>query len=384
MRRLSYKPYVTLFFLMFFTLSLKPSLSNQLRSWTSSVISPFWQGMNTIKKTGLKVLRWTAPSATTSPAILREVAILKRDNYKLNEQLELLKTHLKIEGLILSQIETLKNIPSQSEFFARRQRDLMHLIENQTRFISAKVFFREPSHWGSCLWINVGEKHNRSLGQKIIAKNSPVVVGITVVGIVEYVGEKRSRVRLITDASLVPSVRVLRGEETNRMLLEKIEGCLSLLKTKETVEGISELGEGLVKLKSHLSSESSNLYLAKGQLHGTSQPLWRSRGIYLKGIGFNYDFSDEEGPARHIQTGEPLGGLKPGASLALIQPGDLLVTTGLDGVFPKGLHVACVTSVEPLVEGAVSYNITAKSLIDNLDNLSSVTVLPALEVEDTL
>jgi cell shape-determining protein MreC len=246
-------------------------------------------------------------------------------------------------------------------------------VEREAQFVSAKVIFREPSVWGSSLWIDVGQKTNRGLGRQIVSKNSPVIIGTTVVGIVEYVGEKRSRVRLITDASLVPSVRAVRGEEQNRVLIEKINGLTSLLEARADLNITQDFQDNLLNLKKQLFVENSNLYLAKGELRGTSQPLWRSRGVFLKGVGFNYDFSDEEGPARHIHTGD--------LSNSLIRIGDLLVTTGMDGVFPKGLHVAYVASVEPLVEGACSYNITAKSLIENLDNLASVTVLPPYEEE---
>lgn len=307
------------------------------------------------------------PSRAFSPEVQRAIAVLKRENHVLREQVDLLKNHLETEALLLTHIEKLK-IPAEGDFFLRRKEELLHLVDLQTQFVSAKVIFREPSLWGSTLWVNVGQRTNRLLEKQLVVKNSPVVIGTTVVGIVEYVGEKRSRVRLITDASLVPSVRAVRGTEQNRVLLEKINNLLPLLD--------KEHKEGLVKLTQELSLETSNLYLAKGELRGSSEPLWRSRGVSLKGVGFNYDFPDEEGPARHIYTGELLDGFDKRASLSLIQEGDLLVTTGFDGIFPKGLEVAYVTSVEPLVEGACSYNIKAKSLIENLDNLDRVTILP--------
>ncbi len=379
MRRISYKSFVGLFFLIFFVLSLQPKTANTLRSFTSSLISPSWRGMSVVKSTCLKMLRWLPAPSASSPQVLRAIAVIKRENHILKEQVDLLKKHLETEVFLLAQIDKLK-IPAEQELFLRRQEELLHLVDLQTQFVSAKVIFREPSVWGSSLWVNVGQKTNRALGKQLVCKNSPVVIGTTVVGVIEYVGEKRSRVRLITDASLVPSVRAVRGSEQNRVLLEKINNLVSLLDKREDID--KNLQEGLVKLTKHLSLETSNLYLAKGELRGTSEPLWRSRGISLKGVGFNYDFPDEEGPARHIYTGEFLDSFSKYASLSLIQEGDLLVTTGLDGVFPKGLEVAYVTSVEPLVEGACSYNITAKSLVENLDNLASVTILPPYEIEE--
>ena len=49
----------------------------------------------------------------------------------------------------------------------------------------AQVIFRDPTCWSSSLWIDIGEENNLALGQKIIAKNSPVVSGSSLVGIVE-------------------------------------------------------------------------------------------------------------------------------------------------------------------------------------------------------
>ena len=46
------------------------------------------------------------------------------------------------------------------------------------------------------------------------------------------------------------------------------------------------------------------IYLAKGELYGSSKPLWRTQRHQLKGTGFNYDFADGEGPARDLQTGK--------------------------------------------------------------------------------
>ena len=51
------------------------------------------------------------------------------------------------------------------------------------------MVFREPSSWSSAFWIDVGERQNKALGKNIVAKNSPVLFGTSIVGVVEYVGE---------------------------------------------------------------------------------------------------------------------------------------------------------------------------------------------------
>jgi cell shape-determining protein MreC len=99
----------------------------------------------------------------------------------------------------------------------------------------------------------------------------------------------------------------------------------------------------------------------------------------LKGIGFNYDFADKEGPARDLRSGEPYGGSYSKEPVQLLRLGDLLVTTGLDGIFPSGFRVGIVSSVETLKEGASSYEIEAISTAGNLNDLNAVFVLPPQE-----
>lgn len=120
-------------------------------------------------------------------------------------------------------------------------------------------------------------------------------------------------------------------------------------------------------------------YLAKGELHGSSAPFWRSRGISLKGIGFNFDYPDEEGPSRDLKNGRPTG--NSAGAIPLLKEGDLLVTSGLDGVFPQGLLVATVSSIAPLKEGSYAYEIEARPLASNLNDLQAVFILPSLSSE---
>ena len=62
----------------------------------------------------------------------------------------------------------------------------------------------------------------------------------------------------------------------------------------------------------------------------------------------------------------------------LIAVGDILISSGLDGVFPGGLPIAVVTAVAPLEEGAFSYTINARLLAGDLDEIDHVRVLPPL------
>ena len=86
----------------------------------------------------------------------------------------------------------------------------------------------------------------------------------------------------------------------------------------------------------------------------------------MRGSGFNYDFDDAQGKSRELRSKEP----------EILKTGDLLVTSGLDGLFPFGLPVAEVKEIAPLKEGDYSYAVIAKPLASDLNSLSFVYVLP--------
>ena len=389
MRKISYKPYVflILFFLTF--LSLPHRASERIRSTVVCSLSPCWRGLSFLKEKTLFLLTLPFPHAAASLENNLEIERLSQENQLLKSQIENVREWLLYQDRIEEQLEryqALGNSEGKEEeewksFFVRRSEELGQALDLQIRSLPAKVVFREPATWSSTVWINLGERDNQKTGKEIIGKNSPVLIGTSVVGIVEYVGPYQSRVRLITDSRLVPSVRAVRGGEQNRYLLEHLNSLLFALEAREDLALLSPqerqpLTQSLYHLKRSLLEQSGDSYLAKGELRGTGNPLWRSRGQVLRGIGFNYDFSDEEGPARDLRSGEPYASSKKGETVQLIHPGDLLVTTGLDGTFPPGLRVAIVSTVQTLKEGASSYEIEAISTAGDLDELSHVFVLP--------
>ena len=267
MRKYPYKKYLLIVGALFLLLSLPPFFSHGVRGKGFALFSPVMK----------------------RKSVDEEAKRLEGENYLL---------HLEIDKL----------------------RALSSYQGEEQRVVAGRVIFRDPGSWSSSLWIDVGSAHDA-----LIQKNSPVIVGRSLVGVIDYVGKKQSRVRLITDSGLKPSVRTVRG-------------------------GTTENGE--------------DVYLAKGILQGAGTPLWRSANHTLRGIGFNYDFPDEKGPARELISSVPI-----------IQKHDVLVTTGLDGVFPPGLSVAEVTRIFPLKEGAYTYEIEAKPLVENLDSLHTLFVI---------
>lgn len=197
------------------------------------------------------------------------------------------------------------------------------LAKNQVRkkILQTEVIYRSSVNWTESLWINKGSSEIKVL--------SPVLSGDALIGIVDYVGKNQSRVRLLTDPKVNPSVRAER-----------------------------EIG-------------GRTYLLAKGEIEGTVDKNQRSSGTIYKGSGFNYDFPDSEGPARDLRTGSA----ENGSEIPIVKADDFLVTTGLDGLFPKGLKVAKVVKVKPLKEGDYYYDLEAKSLAGNLNDLRWVSVI---------
>jgi hypothetical protein len=231
----------------------------------------------------------------------------------------------------------------------------------------------------------LGEKDNLALGRTLIAQNSPVLVKGALVGVVEYVGKDQSRVRLITDAGLIVAVRTVRGG---------IQNCQAALHTKDLLEHVllrkdlfvsleeqQQFAEVLKSMHKRVTADGPEEWLAKGELFGCSEPLWRSHGALLKGRGFNCHYADNEGPARDLATGSPFG-LSISSICPLVKTGDLLVTSGLDGVFPPGLPVGFVSAVSALKEGACFYELEARPIAGGLHDLSRVFVLPPLGLEE--
>lgn len=227
-------------------------------------------------------------------------------------------------------------------------------------FQLAAVIYRTSNSYNSSLWINKGSEES-------IRANSPVLSGDSLIGVVDYVGKKASSVRLITDSGLTPAVRVARNSK-DLALEHAVEQITYTLENSPNLIENEEERKALLYLLSKLEQEKQPAqYLAKGILQGSGSHLM------LKGIGFNYDYKDQYGPARDLRCSTP----------SLVQAGDLLVTSGMDGVFPEGLKVAYVHSITPLTEGAFAYELLAKPAAPGIQELDYVTILAPLGFEQS-
>lgn len=333
MRRKSHRPYLFLFAALLLVMSVPYPSAESFRGTTMAALAPILEYLAASQN----VLQNAEPNSTEKPEQMHRLQLENR--LLAAEVARLRELHLQDQRLSAQ----LKNLQSQSSQFTelaplvqKHVWQKKNLLKYQLQGVLARVIYRSPSSWGSSLWLNVGTANNEALGYEAIAKNSPVVIGDSIVGLVDFVGSHQCRVRLITDSGLTPSVRAVRKNENN--------------------------GE--------------QMYLAKGELHGSSQPLWRSRGSLLTGVGFNYDFPDDEGPARELASGIPSGSSDADQAIPLLKVNDLLVTTGMDGVFPPGFSVAIVTYVKPLQEGDYFYDLLAKPTASNLNELTFVHVIP--------
>lgn len=355
--------YFTLGLSLFSWVSLPKEALDEVRKYSVASFAPAWK---LSKQIGLYLAdrpsRFWKEKDETDRARLEKAEL---ENQMLRSELEKLRRWLISEQKIKQQMELWAKLerdqgkvdPASAQLIERRLYYLQTILQSELIAIPSEVIYRDPSSWSSSLWISVGEEDNQVLGRDIVAKNSPVVAGTVLVGLIDYVGKKQSRVRLVTDAGLVPSVRCVRGSSQGH----EIKGLSdSLIRHLEHEEKFSSLTAALKGLSSSFAKEEDH-YLAKGELHGSSRSLWRRPGSSLKGIGFNMHFPDDE--------------KAPDKETPLLQEGDLLVTTGLDGVFPPDLKVAIVTSCSQR-SGGYAYDLEAESLVPNLGELQTLFVLP--------
>lgn len=316
-------------------LSFSPTFSDTLRGGTVRAFSPYWKELLNIRyflASPFQALFSTDPQEEVVTKD-QEIQRLLLENQLLGNEIAYLKEVVEHEHQIVEEMlsEPLTRQTSK-EMVSRHQQEALSLFELKLIHLPARVIFRPLNSWNSSLWVDKGEEDNLLLGRDVIQKNSPVVVGTSIVGVVDYVGKKESRVRLITDSGLNPSVRVKRG------------GWL----------------------------------LAKGELKGEAEPQARSHRSTLLGVGFNYDFADAEGPARDLRSGEPLEKHSKYPTMPLLQVNDLLVTTGMDGVFPPGLEAGVVKKIQTLKEGDFAWDLEAESTAGDLNKLMIVFILPSI------
>ncbi len=365
-------------------ISLPLSMAERLRSWTVALVSPLWHRANIIAVIGIgKPI--PQGNGLRQPLTFQEhLEAIELENTQLRGEVTRLTELLVAEQGIIDRVQAFASDSIEVDsVLARRRQERFKLLDLQLQSIPARVIFRSPTSWNSSFWLDVGEADNELLGRVVVAKNSPVVVGHSLVGVVDLVNRHQARVRLLTDPGFSPSVRAVRGDPQRQELLEHFDAVASglahddgLFRSGDERTRVLEL---LLDIRERLQTHQATWLLAKGELQGSTLPLWRRKGSVVRGVGFNYDFADEEGPERDLITGRLLGCGQESREMPILKVDDLLVTTGLDGILIPGLHVARVTRVLPLGEGDYFYELEARPTVGDTDAISLVSVLPPLE-----
>lgn len=368
MRKKFLATYLIIFVTLLAIMSLSRASSEKMRGESVAWAAPFWQKVLSVKHF---ILHPFQSSPFVALSMEEEKQKLQLENQLLKNENSHLQRQLKQRLLLDSQISD------------RQEENRIDVIEKSLRALPARVIFRSFDSWHQEVWINVGETLNREDETPLIGINSPVVIGNAIVGIIDYVGKNQSRVMLITDSRLNPSVRAARGGEQDFYASEQIEKLLQHMYDKKPVSTLSpdelnSLEKLLTKLNDGLQPFKKTWYLAKGELLGSPSSYKIGQKMTLAGTGFNYDFSDEEGEARDLRSGKPLQNHKDPA-IPILKINDLLITTGMDGVFPPGFHVAIVTHIGLLKEGDFFYELEARPVAGPLEELSLVFVLPPLK-----
>lgn len=371
-------------------MSLSRHTSEKMRGHSVALMAPLWEKILSLKYFILHPLQ--PPLSFSHLSIEEENQRLQLENQMLEVEIAYLQKQLNEQLLVSSQIEQVALFKTEKaellvgEYQSSLQR-AVKILQKRIQAVPARVIFRSFDTWNSFLWINVGESTNQNYQTTIIAINSPVVVGKAIVGVVDYVGKYQSRVRLISDNRLTPSVRALRGGEQDFLMIERIDDLLHQMNNKKNLpisfKDQTQLFKLLQQLKQNLNPLKKTWYLAKGELLGSLFSARLGQHIYLKGTGFNYDFADEEGDSRDLRSGK-LTQYPQIKAIPILKVNDILVTTGMDGIFPPGFHVAVVTEVGLLKEGDYFYDLQARPIVGPLEELSLVFILPPLTEEKNI
>lgn len=316
-------------------LSFPPTASDSLRGGVVAFCCPFWKELLHIKLFLRSPFSSLFSDDPQDEVVTKdqEIQRLLLENQLLGNEISFLKEVVEHEhGIVEEMLQAPLTHGVAREVMEKHQKEVLSLFDLKLIHLPARVIFRPLNSWNSSLWVDKGEEDNLALGRNVIQKNSPVVVGTSIVGVVDFVGKKESRIRLITDSGLNPSVRIKRGE----------------------------------------------WFLAKGELRGQAEPLARSHSSRILGAGFNYDSADGKGPARDLRTGKPLEKNSKFPTMPLLQINDLLITTGMDGVFPPGLQAGVVKKIQTLKEGDFAWDLEAESTAGDLNSLMIVFILPPL------
>lgn len=372
--------YMLIVFGLIGLLSLSRSQSDRVRGYLFSWIAPILE-MSTHTKELLSNY-WEGTTSQEKKQMQESLEQIQIDNLRLQAEVERLQAFFQQqEQLLRQQVSLPPSSPLLLPLHQEAEKSLKRFSESlgyAFQAIPAKVIWRHFDFWGDWLWVKIGQQDACSLtGQ--LGLNSPVILGDALIGIIDYVGPRYSRVQLISNPRFVPSVRAVRGGIADLFTSAHIAHVLSAV----TKEGLSSTAlHELRAWQQKMQVPQATQYAAKGELRGRASCSKKRGKLLLQGTGFNLEFPDEEGPSQELWTAHFRK--KDQAFSPLLQEGDLLITTGLDGLFPRGLKVATVTEIFSLQEGDYYYELLAEPLVDLWQDFSYIYILPPLEETGSL
>lgn len=345
-------------------LSLPPAWTSPIKYTFQSLVHPFFYPIQALRLPKVHNNRLTYESFNIEGSNQESVDLKNLQILLLEESLkEALEENRQVRKLI-------SHLHQQSQ--------INFPISNQSinteglNITTAKVIKRSVENWADYFWIDKGSESDIP-----ISIYSPIVQGLTCIGFVDSVEVNKSRVRLLTNPSCQVAVRTTRGAEAHLPAVFAVDYLLDFLALDDRIDpstvDIEEFYFYLDHFKSLLTKDLDSRRLAKGEVRGIYDAKTSFQKPLLRGSGFNYVYADSHGPSIDLKLG--IKDESKWSGQHLVQLGDQVITSGLDGVFPPGLFVGKVVSIEPLKRGAFYYDLSVEPLFNPFEPISHVMVL---------
>ena len=301
---------------------------------------------NTIFSLKSKVFQLASPSASYNQTLYN----LKTQNISLKRQIDSLYEWLLFDQKtndLVDKTEALKqqanSSPHTKDFFLQKSEFLKNRSLAQLQSISAKVIHRTRLSWYKYCWINVGLEDNKKIGQDIVSIDSPVVQGNALIGIIDKVEKKKSRVLLITDNSNTISIQLLNKRDSNEKLVNLLKQASLLAKNEDR----SPLLNCIDTIRKKYPTKTP--HNITGEVNGICDLNIFNGDIMLSARLFCDPKSVK------------------------LETGDILVTSGLDEIAPQGVEVGIIADI---TEDICSYNLKLLPACDDINKVYFVSVLP--------
>lgn len=226
-----------------------------------------------------------------------------------------------------------------------------------------------PSTPGSCIvWI-------KTLNP--VQKGSAVIIGDCVVGFIDVVHGLCARLRLVTDTRSKVAVEIKKASALHKEGIGDVSASMKALSMDVSYwqflaeHGLFQDSSRALEIQKLLKDLQKELYSDRALESTSLQGLLRGSPNFWR-YGQNHLVA--EGFYRQIEISET--SFKPNSNP--IEPGDLLVTSGLDGRYPPGLRVGYVSGVRAQDPANTLFEVEASSALADFSKEKWVWVLPPM------